>query len=265
MACINMRLLLKIQYYHAQNSSAILIELDMRLAKYLAQCGISSRREACRLIEAGRITLNNKLAKHTDPVQLDAKGRCLDSICLDANPIVNTEELTYWLLNKAAGTDCRLLESDKSSLLHRLPPTPRLYPVGRLDKDSRGLLLLTNDGELTHKLMHPSFAHSKTYHVLLDRPFTDEFIAQMASGVHYKEVHTLPCQVCRLSEDKFEIVLIQGLNRQIRRMANALGYKVIDLQRVALMTLTLAALTEGEMRPLTPLEVTALKASLTMI
>jgi len=247
----------------------------MRLAKYLAQCGLSSRREACRLIEAGRITLNGKIAKHTDPVLLDADGRCLDRILLDEEPILGTEALAYWLLNKAVGTDCRLLEGDKSSLLHLLPPTPRLYPVGRLDKDSRGLLLLTNDGELTHKLMHPSFAHSKTYHVLLDRPFTDEFIAQMASGVQYKEVHTLPCQVCRLSEDKFEIVLTQGLNRQIRRMTSALGYKVIDLQRIALMTLRLAgeaedscteaALAEGDMRPLTREEITTLKAALAII
>ncbi|KPN78299.1 23S rRNA pseudouridine(2604) synthase RluF [Shewanella xiamenensis] len=252
----------------------------MRLAKYLAQCGISSRREACRLIEAGRITRNGKIATHHDPVQLDADGQCLDSICLDAKPVLGSETPTYWLFNKAVGTDCRLLKDDKSSLIHLLPPTPRLYPVGRLDKDSRGLLLLTNDGELTHKLMHPSFAHSKTYHVQLERAFTDEFIKLMASGVKYKEVDTLPCKVRRLSEDKFEIVLIQGLNRQIRRMSSALGYKVIDLQRVALMTLsletvsedncteskaatnTLNTLPEGEMRPLTPTEITTLKAAL---
>ncbi|ABI37997.1 Pseudouridine synthase, Rsu [Shewanella sp. MR-4] len=238
----------------------------MRLAKYLAQCGISSRREACRLIEAGRISLNGKIAKHTDAVHVDADGLCLDSLCLDEKPISGVEALSYWLFNKAVGTDCRLLDADKSSLLHLLPATPRLYPVGRLDKDSRGLLLLTNDGELTHKLMHPSFAHSKTYHVQLDSPFNDAFIEQMACGVQYKEVRnkevrTLPCQVTRLSDVSFEIVLTQGLNRQIRRMSNALGYKVIDLQRVALMTLTLGSLAEGEMRPLSPEEVTALKAA----
>ncbi|MFB2799877.1 23S rRNA pseudouridine(2604) synthase RluF [Shewanella seohaensis] len=233
----------------------------MRLAKYLAQCGISSRREACRLIEAGRISLNGKIAKHTDAVHFDTDGQCLDSLCLDEKPISGAEALNYWIFNKAIGTDCRLLDADKSSLLHLLPTAPRLYPVGRLDKDSRGLLLLTNDGELTHKLMHPSFAHSKTYHVQLDRPFNDTFIEQMASGVQYKEVHTLPCQVTRLSADRFEIVLTQGLNRQIRRMSNALGYKVIDLQRVALMTLTLGSLAEGEMRPLSPEEVARLKAA----
>lgn len=239
----------------------------MRLAKYLAQCGIGSRREACRLIEAGRITLNGHIARHTDPIRLDGSLNCLDSIELDGTPITKAETLAYWIFNKAVGTDCRLQEQDKTSLIHLLPKAPRLYPIGRLDKDSRGLLLLTNDGELTHKLMHPSFAHSKTYHVRLDRPFADDFVEQMASGVSYKDLKTLPCQARRLSSDSFEIVLTQGLNRQIRRMSKALGYRVIDLERVAIMTLNLRELAlgelqEGQMRPLTPQEITALKTAL---
>ena len=247
----------------------------MRLAKYLAQCGIGSRREACRLIEAGRITLNGGIARHTGPICLDESLHCLDRIEFDGKPITKAETLAYWVFNKAVGTDCRLLEQDETSLIHLLPKAPRLYPVGRLDKDSRGLLVLTNDGELTHKLMHPSFAHSKTYHVRLDRPFADDFVEQMANGVNYKDVQTLPCQVRRLSSDSFEIVLTQGLNRQIRRMASALRYKVIDLQRVELMTLRLAieaedscteaALAEGEMRPLTLDEIATLKAALAII
>lgn len=239
----------------------------MRLAKYLAQCGIGSRREACRLIEAGRITLNGGIARHADPICLDESLNCLDRIEFDGKPITKTETLTYWVFNKAVGTDCRLLDQDETSLIHLLPKAPRLYPVGRLDKDSRGLLLLTNDGELTHKLMHPSFAHSKTYHVRLDRPFADDFVEQMANGVNYKDVQTLPCQVRRLSSDSFEIVLTQGLNRQIRRMSKALGYRVIDLERVAIMALNLRELAlgelqEGQMRPLTESEIAALKAVL---
>ena len=239
----------------------------MRLAKYLAQCGIGSRREACRLLEAGRITLNGHIARHTDPIHLDESLNCLDNIELDGTPIIQTETLAYWMFNKAVGTDCRLLEQDETSLIHLLPKTQRLYPVGRLDKDSRGLLLLTNDGELTHKLMHPSFAHSKTYHVRLDRPFDDDFVEQMASGVRYKDVQTLPCQVRSLSSDSFEIVLTQGLNRQIRRMSKALGYRVIDLERIAIMTLNLRELAlgeiqEGQMRPLTESEIAELKAAL---
>lgn len=239
----------------------------MRLAKYLAQCGIGSRREACRLIAAGQITLNGRIANHTDPISLDETFHCLDRIELDGIPISSAEKLVYWMFNKAVGTDCRLLEQDKTSLLHLLPKAPRLYPVGRLDKDSRGLLLLTNDGELTHKLMHPSFAHSKTYHVRLDKPFTDDFVEQMASGVRYKDLQTLPCQVRRLSLDSFEIVLTQGLNRQIRHMSKALGYRVIDLERVAIMALNLRELAsgelpEGQMRPLTKSEIAELKAVL---
>lgn len=239
----------------------------MRLAKYLAQCGIGSRREACRMIEAGRISLNGRIAKHTDPVRLDAASQCLDHITCDGSPITAAEPLAYWIMNKAVGTDCRLLMQDKTSLIHWLPKTLRLYPVGRLDKDSRGLLLLTNDGALSHRLMHPSFAHQKTYHVCLDRPFTDDFIAHMASGVRYNHVQTLPCQVRRLSAVSFEIVLTQGLNRQIRRMAQALGYQVIDLERIALMTLDLRKLAQGELaaghlRPLTIAEITTLKTAL---
>ncbi|MGL5046487.1 MAG: RNA pseudouridine synthase [Shewanella sp.] len=239
----------------------------MRLAKYLAQCGIGSRREACRLIEAGRISYNGRIASHTDSVSLDSALNGLDSIELDGNPITKAEALSYWILNKAVGTDCRLLEQDETSLLHLLPKAPRLYPVGRLDKDSHGLLLLTNDGELTHKLLHPRFSHSKTYWVQLNRPFDDIFLSNMAAGVKYKEVQTLPCDVQRLACDRFEIKLTQGLNRQIRRMAQALGYRVIDLQRVAIMSLSLSprgvnALKEGQMRPLTPEETTALKAAL---
>ena len=239
----------------------------MRLAKYLAQCGIGSRREACRLIEAGRITLNGRIACHTDPIHLDESLNSLDNIELDGTPIIQTETLVYWMFNKAVGTDCRLLEQDETSLIHLLPKVPRLYPVGRLDKDSRGLLLLTNDGELTHKLMHPSFAHSKTYHVRLDRPFDADFVEQMARGVRYKDLQTLPCHVHRLSSDSFEIVLTQGLNRQIRRMSKALGYRVIDLERIAIMTLNLRELAlgelqEGQMRPLTESEIAELKVVL---
>ncbi|SIQ41437.1 16S rRNA pseudouridine516 synthase [Shewanella morhuae] len=239
----------------------------MRLAKYLAQCGIGSRREACRLVEAGRITLNGHIARHTDPIHLDESLNCLDNIELDGAPITKAETLAYWIFNKAVGTDCRLLEQDETSLIHLLPKVPRLYPVGRLDKDSRGLLLLTNDGELTHKLMHPSFTHSKIYHVRLDRPFNDDFVEQMASGVRYKDLQTLPCYVNRLSSDSFEIVLTQGLNRQIRRMSKALGYRVIDLERIAIMTLNLRELAlgelqEGQMRPLTESEIAELKAVL---
>ncbi|QYJ81835.1 pseudouridine synthase [Shewanella aegiceratis] len=238
----------------------------MRLAQYLALTGYCSRRAASRLIRDGRVSLGDRLAKHTDSIELietPAGTQASLSVCVDGEPLPPIADKAYWIFNKAVGTDCRLLAEDTASLIHLLPQQPRLYPVGRLDKDSRGLLLLTNDGELTQKLMHPSFAHHKRYHVRLDRPFDDDFVVQMAAGVSYKDITTLPCQVTRLGPDSFEIILTQGLNRQIRRMSQALGHKVIDLERVAIESLTLDELPEGEMRPLTTQEIAALKESIT--
>ncbi|MCL1092230.1 RNA pseudouridine synthase [Shewanella kaireitica] len=237
----------------------------MRLAKYLAITGCCSRRAATRLIRDGRVMFNDRLANHVDSVTLidtpDGQD-CLEKIVVNGELIQTVEAKEYWIFNKAVGTDSRLLAELPNSLLHLLPKSPRLYPVGRLDKDSHGLLILTNDGELTHQLMHPNFGHSKTYHVQVDRPFDELFLANMAAGVSYKDVTTLPCVISRLGTDKYEITLTQGLNRQIRRMSQALGYKVIDLKRVSIQALTLAHLAEGEMRPLSPVELAKLQLSL---
>ncbi|BDM63260.1 pseudouridine synthase [Shewanella sp. NFH-SH190041] len=240
----------------------------MRLAQYLALCGICSRKQAQRLISSGRISLDGRLANHTDKVHflagLDHPAK--EALYLDGNLIPGPEPKTYLLFHKPVGIDCRLLPDDPASLYHLLPNCPRLYPVGRLDKDSRGLLLLTNDGELTQRLMHPGFGHSKDYHVTLARPYSDEFIRNMCLGVSYRDVTTLPCDCRRLTEDRFAITLTQGMNRQIRRMSQALGHHVIDLKRVALMNLTLhhgcgRPLAAGEMRPLTPDELAALQCA----
>lgn len=231
----------------------------MRLAQYLAQCGIASRRQASRLIEAGRIELNGVLGTHSDVVNPEQNL----SILFDGLPIAAPEIKTYWLYNKPVGIDCRLLKHDPTSLIHILPTSPRLYPAGRLDKDSRGLLLLTNDGELTHKLIHPDFHHNKTYQVQVNKPIIDADILSLSRGVAYADVFTRCCEVRRLADDKFEIILTQGLNRQIRRMCKALGYKVVDLQRTAIMNLELhstdfGALAENKMRPLEAAELESL-------
>ena len=234
----------------------------MRLAKYLAQTGLCSRRAATRFIRDGQISIDGRLANHIDTVtliEISDSESCLEMLMFEGKPIAGVEMKQYWVLHKAVGTDSRLLTDDPASLLHLLPATPRLYPVGRLDKDSRGLLLLTNDGELTQRLMHPDFGHNKIYHVRVERAFGDDFLQLMAQGVSYRDVTTLPCRLTRLSEDKFEIILTQGLNRQIRRMSQTLGFKVIDLKRVQLQTLALGDLGEGEMRPLSADEIAALQ------
>ncbi len=229
----------------------------MRIAHYIASTGFCSRRAASRLISQGRVRINQQLANHQDHlslIQTDQVLRAKETVYIDDQPLSAIESKQYWMINKAVGTDCRLLPDDPNSLIHQLPQHPRLYPVGRLDKDSRGLLLLTNDGQLTQKLMHPDFQHTKSYEVQLDRPFCDNFLQKMARGVSYKNVTTLPCQTRRISEDRFEIILTQGLNRQIRRMSQALGYKVIDLKRYKIQNLELGKLAEGQMRQLTQQE-----------
>jgi 16S rRNA pseudouridine516 synthase len=230
----------------------------VRLAHYLAQCGIGSRRQASRLIEAGRVLLNGNLARHTDYID----EHNASSLRVDGKAIA-PEAKAYWLYNKPIGIDCRLLAQDPASLIHQLPSAPRLYPAGRLDKDSRGLLLLTNDGDLAHTLMHPDFYHHKTYHVQVNQPLKDDDIMTLSTGVAYPGVLTRRCEVRRLADDKFEIILTQGLNRQIRRMCKALGYKVIDLQRTAIMKLELNStefgqLADNKMRPLEAAELISL-------
>ncbi len=239
--------------------------ISMRLAKYLALSGYCSRRAATRLIRDAKVIIDGRVANHIDTVTLldIATGQASqEKIVVEGTLVTAVEAKAYWLFNKAVGTDCRLLPERSDSLIHLLPKEPRLYPVGRLDKDSHGLLLLTNDGELTHQLMHPDFGHRKTYHVQVDRPFDAVFLAKMAAGVSYKDVTTLPCTITRMAADRYEIILTQGLNRQIRRMSQSLGYKVIDLKRVSIQSLQLGNLASDEMRSLSSAELTALRASL---
>ncbi|GGP91874.1 pseudouridine synthase [Shewanella ulleungensis] len=230
----------------------------IRISHYLALCGVASRRQASRLIDCGRVTINQQIATHTELID----SLQSPDICVDGVAVLAPQEKQYWLYHKPVGIDCRLLINDPSSLIHLLPQTPRLYPAGRLDKDSRGLLLLTNDGELTQALMHPDFYHTKTYIVQVNKPLTPAFLTKMAQGVSYKDVQTRPCSIRSLSdfvgEDTFEIVLTQGLNRQIRRMCQALGYRVIDLLRTKLMDVELADLPEKTMRPVSAAELLSL-------
>ncbi|WP_244325724.1 pseudouridine synthase [Shewanella aestuarii] len=221
------------------------------------------------MIQAQRVCINGVLARHNDHVfvanehqqAVDHLGHLL-SITVDGQALLPVSQKVYWLYHKPVGIDCRLLPDDPSSLLHQLPVSPRVYPAGRLDKDSRGLLLLTNDGDLTQRLMHPDFQHTKTYLVTVNKPFDSQFILQMAAGVSYqvanKSITTLPCKALQVAENKFEIVLTQGLNRQIRRMCLALGFRVTDLFRVAIAGVELGLLEQTKRRPVTAAELAML-------
>ncbi len=218
----------------------------IRLAKYLGHAGVCSRRAASRLIDAGRVLVNGRLANHIDHVDQN------DRITVDGVLVEPPKEKRYLAYHKPVGIDCKLRPDDPSSLFHLLPPGPRIYPVGRLDKDSRGLLLLTNDGELCNRLIHPDHHQEKEYLVTVDRPLDDEFCRRMAEGVMIDGQSTLPCRVWQVEPTRFRIILRQGLNRQIRKMARACGYRVIDLyrERIARLNLSELSLAEGEFRPI---------------
>lgn len=197
-----------------------------RLAKYIGHAGVCSRRQASRLIDLGEVTVNGRPANHIDHVDE------LDEIIVQGVKLEGPAKKVLYAYHKPVGIDCKLKPEDPSSLIHHLPQGERVYPIGRLDKDSRGLLLLTNDGELCHLLIHPDHHQEKEYLVEVDKPLDAGFCDKMAAGVPVDGQITLPCEVSLVGETHFKIILKQGLNRQIRKMAKYCGYKVIDLYRV---------------------------------
>ncbi|MBQ4834091.1 rRNA pseudouridine synthase [Pseudoalteromonas sp. MMG010] len=208
----------------------------IRLAKYIAHAGVCSRKQASRLIDEGLVVVNNRPANHIDHVNEH------DAVIVDGKHIKGAADLVYYAYHKPVGVDCKLNQHDSHSLIHQLPKLTRVYPIGRLDKDSRGLLILTNDGDFCNQLIHPDFHQPKQYLVTVDKPIHNEFCKQMAAGVPVDKKITLPCEVTRVNETQFIIVLKQGLNRQIRKMAHFCGYKVVDLLRTHISDLALAEL-----------------------
>lgn len=208
----------------------------IRLAKFIADAGVCSRRQASRLIDDKCVLVNGRPANHIDHV--DAS----DVIEVNGQQVKALTTKSYFAIYKPIGVDCKLIESDPTSLVHLLPKQIRLFPIGRLDKDSHGLLLLTNDGELCQQLNHPDFDKEKEYIVTTSKPITNEFCQQMMGGVPVKGVITRRCEVEQINETQFRIILTQGLNRQIRRMTKYCGYYVVDLKRVRIASLSLAEL-----------------------
>ncbi|SNY45060.1 23S rRNA pseudouridine2604 synthase/16S rRNA pseudouridine516 synthase [Arsukibacterium tuosuense] len=246
----------------ADNSKQTLLnsrpQTKHRLAKWIAQNGHCSRRAAERLITAGRVNVNGIAARHTDLID-DS-----DRILIDDIPLLAPPPLSYMLYHKPVGIDCNNRPDDPASLHQLLKTLPlRLFAVGRLDKDSSGMLLLSNDGALCQRLMHPDYQHSKTYQVDTDKPLTADFIGQMAAGVSWQlgtnHYQSRPCQVSATGTSQFKIILTQGLHRQIRYMCKALGYRVTALKRTAIGDLPLGELAVGQYRELTAAEITDLQ------
>lgn len=219
----------------------------IRLNKYLSDHGVLSRRKADEEIQNGRITINNNVASLGDRV---FPG---DLVCYNNKPVKEKDEPVLLMVNKPVGIVCTAEKREKDNIIDFLNYPVRIYPIGRLDKDSSGLILMTNQGELVNKIMRASNYHEKEYIVRINKPVTEAFIKGMSEGVPLRELKTKtrPCKVKKLSKFTFSIILTQGLNRQIRRMCEFFDTRVIELKRVRIMNLKLGDLKEGTYRTLT--------------
>lgn len=226
---------------------------SVRLNKYLSMRGICSRREADRRIEAGEITIDGRTAMVGERVTGEERIYFLGRLIGGEEKGQQTEPVLL-VVNKPRGVVCTASDKDRAPNVIDLVGYPsRIYPVGRLDKDSEGLLLMTNQGELANKIMHAGSLHEKEYVVTVDRPLKEAFLKKMREGVELKELGetTRPCLVEPEGARRFRIVLTQGLNRQIRRMCQALGFRVVALKRVRIMNIHLGKLQPGEFRKAT--------------
>jgi 23S rRNA pseudouridine2604 synthase len=224
----------------------------VRLNKYISETGVCSRREADKWIEAGRVTLNGQLASLGTQV---AEG---DEVRVDGNTIGMKKKQVYIALNKPVGIICTTEANIEDNIIDHVGYPERIFPVGRLDRDSEGLILLTNNGDIVNEILRSENNHEKEYLVTVDRPITDLSLRMLASGVKIMGELTKPSKVARLNAQSFRIILTQGLNRQIRRMCSALGYKAQRLQRVRIMNIHLGNLQPGQWRHLTPAELKGL-------
>lgn len=216
----------------------------VRINKYLSEAGVCSRREADRQIEAGHVTINGRKAVMGDKV---AKG---DEVFLGKRRVSKEEEVILLAVNKPRGIVCTAEKRERNNIVDFVNYPKRVYPIGRLDKESRGLILMTNQGELVNKMMRSGNLHEKEYIVRVNRDITTEFLEKMSAGVYLEElkVTTRPCKVEQIGKRTFRIILTQGLNRQIRRMCEKFHYRVVDLKRTRIMNIRLGELKEGTYR-----------------
>ncbi len=231
----------------------------VRLNKYMSDAGFCSRREADRLIEAGRVKVDGRKAV---PGQMVQPG---ESVTADGKTLKREEDLILLAFNKPAGVVCSTRKHPDETTVYEILNYPkRIFSVGRLDKDSEGLLLMTNYGEILNKIMRSENHHEKEYLVTVNKEVTAQFLRKMERGVRLEDlgVKTQPCQVYQDGKNRFRIVLRQGLNRQIRRMCEALGYQVVTLVRVRIMNIELGSLRPGEYRRVSPKEYARLMALL---
>jgi 23S rRNA pseudouridine2604 synthase len=216
----------------------------LRINKYISETGICSRREADKWVANKRVTINGKLAEPGSQVE---NG---DDVRVDQRPITSKPQLVYIALNKPSGITSTTERHIKGNIVDFVNHPLRIFPIGRLDKDSDGLILLTNDGDIVNKILRAEGKHEKEYIVTVDKPITSDFLKRMSEGVEILDTKTLPCKIYKESTYVFRIILTQGLNRQIRRMCTALGFNVRKLQRIRIMNIHLGRLSIGKWRDL---------------
>lgn len=220
----------------------------MRINKFISESGKSSRRGADKLIKEGQVTINGKRAEIGSQVEPG------DDVRVGGNQLYVARNNVYIALNKPVGITSTTEKGVKGNIVDLVNHPFRVFHIGRLDKDSEGLILLTNDGDIVNEILRSENEHEKKYIVSVDRPISPEFLQKMSEGVEILDTKTLPCKVEQLSKFDFEIILTQGLNRQIRRMCEALGYNVYRLQRIQIMNIHLGNLPVGQWRYLSKKE-----------
>lgn len=217
----------------------------MRINKYIAESGACSRREADKLIEEKRVTINGKIC---DLGTIVESG---DQVCIDGDPIGKKKKKVYIALNKPVGIECTTDSRVAENIVNFVDHPERVFPIGRLDKDSEGLILMTNDGDIVNKILRAENNHEKEYIVTVNKPITDDFLQGMANGVEILGRKTKPCKIYPIDKNTFHIILTQGLNRQIRRMCEVFDYRVLNLRRIRIMNIKLGFLKIGHWRNIT--------------
>lgn len=217
----------------------------IRINKFISEKGICSRREADKLIDMGKVTINGALAITGSKVFPE------DEVKLNGKVISKKPKAVYIALNKPVGIVCTTDKKEKNNIVNFINYPERIFHIGRLDKDSEGLIFLTNDGDIVNKILRAGNNHEKEYIVTVDKPITKDFLNKMSSGVEILDTITKPCKIYKEGKHVFRIILTQGLNRQIRRMCEALGFTVKKLRRIRIMNITLDNLSIGKWRYLT--------------
>ena len=224
-------------------------EIGKRLNKFISDTGFCSRREADKIIEQGRVSINGKIA------ELGTKVNAFDEVRVDGKLIrEKTEKLIYLAFNKPVGIECTTNLEVQNNIIDYINYPKRIFPIGRLDKASEGLIFLTNDGDIVNKILRARNNHEKEYTVTVNKPITDSFIEKMGNGIPILDTITRKCKVEQISKFNFKIILTQGLNRQIRRMCEHLGYEVTALKRIRIINISLD-ISLGRYRELTDFEI----------